>query len=65
MRNWASYSPGYNPASCGVGTEALEYLSDEDVIHGIHSHHGPAYELLDTLMPDWCRRKQQLERILS
>jgi len=36
------------------------------MIHLIHPHHGRAfYELLETLMPDWRRRKQRLERILS
>lgn len=37
-----------------------------ELIHLIHPHHRqPFYELLETLMPDWRKRKQRLERTLS
>jgi len=30
-----------------------------------HGHGHAFYELLETLMPDWRKRKQRLERLLS
>jgi hypothetical protein len=37
-----------------------------ELIHLIHPHDGNAfYELVETLMPDWCSRKQRLQRLLA
>jgi predicted metal-dependent hydrolase len=69
-RRWGSWSRSrrisLNPDLIRAPTACIDYVITHELIHLIHPHHGPAfYELLETLMPDWRKRKQRLERILS
>lgn len=69
-RRWGSLSSGgrisLNPDLIRAPTTCIDYVITHELVHLIHPHHGPAfYELLETLMPDWRRRKQRLEQSLS
>jgi predicted metal-dependent hydrolase len=68
-RRWGSLSSrgriSLNPDLIRAPTTCIDYVITHELVHLIHSHHGPAfYELLETLMPDWRRRKERLERAL-
>jgi predicted metal-dependent hydrolase len=70
QRRWGSLSSSgrisLNPDLIRAPTMCIDYVITHELVHLIHPHHGPAfYELLETLMPDWRRRKQRLERTLS
>lgn len=67
---WGSLSSkgriSLNPDLIRAPTTCIDYVITHELVHLIHPNHGPAfYELLETLMPDWRRRKDRLERILS
>jgi predicted metal-dependent hydrolase len=69
-RRWGSLSSSgrisLNPDLIRAPTTCIDYVITHELVHLIYPHHGPAfYELLETLMPDWRRRKQRLERPLS
>ncbi len=69
-RRWGSWTPSgrisLNPDLIRAPTACIDYVITHELIHLIHPHHGQAfYNLLETLMPDWRKRKQRLERILS
>lgn len=69
-RRWGSWSPSgritLNPDLIRAPTRCIDYVITHELVHLIHPHHGAAfYELLEALMPDWRRRKERLERILS
>jgi predicted metal-dependent hydrolase len=69
-RRWGSWSPSgritLNPDLVRAPTRCIDYVITHELAHLIHPHHGPAfYELLETLMPDWRRRKQKLELLLA
>ncbi|WP_027547606.1 M48 family metallopeptidase [Bradyrhizobium sp. WSM2254] len=69
-RRWGSRSRSgritLNPDLIRAPTRCIDYVITHELVHLIHPHHGPAfYELLESLMPDWRRRKQRLEHILS
>jgi predicted metal-dependent hydrolase len=69
-RRWGSWSQSgrisLNPDLIRAPTACIDYVITHELVHLIHPHHGHAfYELLETLMPDWRRRKQRLERTLS
>jgi predicted metal-dependent hydrolase len=69
-RRWGSWTPSgrisLNPDLIRAPTECIDYVITHELIHLIHPHHGQAfYELLETLMPDWRKRKQRLEGVLS
>jgi predicted metal-dependent hydrolase len=69
-RRWGSFSRAgrvlLNPDLIRAPVACIDYVITHELAHGIHPNHGPAfYETLDTLMPDWRRRKQRLERLLS
>jgi predicted metal-dependent hydrolase len=62
LKPWISL----NPDLIRAPTACIDYVITHELIHLIHPHHGHAfYELLETLMPDWRKRKQRLERLLS
>jgi len=49
-----------------TATHCIDYVITHELVHLIHPHHGAAfYDLLEALMPDWRKRKQRLEHILS
>lgn len=69
-RRWGSWSRSgritINPDLIRAPTRCIDYVITHELVHLIHPHHGAAfYELLESLMPDWQRRKERLERILS
>lgn len=46
-----------------VPTPCIDYVIVHELCHLIEHNHGPRfYRLLDTLMPDWRRRREQLNR---
>jgi predicted metal-dependent hydrolase len=69
-RRWGSLSSSgrisLNPDLIRAPTMCIDYVITHELAHLIHPHHGPAfYTLLETLMPDWRKRKERLERTLS
>ena len=69
-RRWGSMSPGrrllLNPRLVEAPVDAIDYVITHELCHVEVPHHGPAFfALLDRVMPDWERRKERLERILS
>jgi predicted metal-dependent hydrolase len=69
-RRWGSWSRRgritLNPDLIRAPTMCIDYVITHELAHLIHPHHGAAfYELLEALMPDWRKRKERLERILS
>ena len=46
--------------------ECIEYVVYHELCHLHHQNHGPAYyQLLDRTLPDWKRRKEQLEQSMA
>lgn len=69
-RRWGSWSRSgritLNPDLVRAPTHCIDYVITHELVHLIHPHHGAAfYEFLEALMPDWRRRKELLEHILS
>lgn len=47
-------------------TDAIDYVITHELCHLSEPNHGPAfYELLTSVLPDWQKRKDRLERIMS
>jgi predicted metal-dependent hydrolase len=68
-RRWGSFSRNgrilLNPDLIRAPVACIDYVITHELTHLVHPNHGPGfYELLETLMPDWQRRKQRLERLL-
>jgi len=69
-KRWGSLSPSgrllLNVCLIQAPTDAIDYVITHELCHMAEPHHGPAFhQLLTTVMPDWERRKQRLERILA
>lgn len=69
-QRWGSMSPGrrllLNHRLIEAPVDAIDYVITHELCHVQEAHHGPAFfTLLDRVMPDWERRKERLERILS
>jgi predicted metal-dependent hydrolase len=69
-RRWGSFSRNgrvlLNPDLIRAPVACIDYVITHELTHLVHPNHGPGfYELLETLMPDWQRRKQRLEQLLS
>jgi len=46
--------------------DAIDYVITHELCHIAVSHHGPEFfDLLRTVLPDWQKRKDRLERVLS
>ena len=46
--------------------ECIEYVAIHELCHLFHLNHGPEfYNLLEQFLPDWKKRKQRLETVLS
>lgn len=47
-------------------TDAIDYVITHELCHIAEAHHGPRFfALLDQVLPDWRRRKEKLERVMS
>lgn len=45
---------------------AIDYLITHELCHVAERHHGPEFiDLLDSVMPNWKRRKHLLERVMA
>jgi predicted metal-dependent hydrolase len=69
-RRWGSFSRSgrvlLNPDLIRAPVACIDYVITHELIHLVHPNHGPGfYELLETLMPDWRKRKHRLEQLLS
>lgn len=69
-QRWGSMSPGrrllLNHHLVEAPVDAIDYVITHELCHIEEAHHGPAFfALLDRVMPDWEKRKERLERILS
>lgn len=46
--------------------DAIDYVITHELCHIAEPHHGPRFiALLDQVLPDWRRRKEKLERVMS
>jgi predicted metal-dependent hydrolase len=68
-RRWGSFSSRgrilLNPDLIRAPVACIDYVITHELIHLLHPNHSPAfYDLLETLMPDWRRRKERLEQAM-
>ena len=60
------YRQGYitlNAALARCPQELRDYVALHELVHFLHHDHGPGfYARMDTLMPDWRRRRQELKK---
>ncbi len=66
-RRWGSCTPRnrilLNPFLVIAPTDCIDYVLTHELCHTRHSQHNQAfYNLLTTVMPDWPRRRNRLER---
>lgn len=69
-RRWGSMSAAgrllLNERLIEAPTACIDYVITHELCHLEEAHHGPAFfDLLSAVMPDWARRKERLERLLS
>ena len=67
---WGSMSPAgrlvLNTRLIEAPVDAIDYVITHELCHRLHPHHGKAFfKTLTAVMPDWERRKVQLERLLA
>ncbi|WP_028280360.1 SprT family zinc-dependent metalloprotease [Arthrobacter sp. H5] len=67
---WGSMSPAgrllLNPDLIRAPMDSIDYVITHELCHLlIPSHSRNFYELQETVMPDWQRRKERLERIMA
>lgn len=67
---WGSLSPNgtvnLNLDLIRAHPECIDYVITHELCHTQHRNHGVGfYRLLESIMPDWKRRKQELERTLA
>lgn len=59
------YRQGYitlNTALASCPEELRDYVALHELVHFLHPNHGPGfYTVMDTLMPDWKRRRKALK----
>lgn len=69
-QRWGSMTPTgklvLSPALLRASVDAIDYVITHELCHIKFAHHGPAFvELLTRVMPDWEKRKLNLERQLA
>lgn len=70
VRRWGSMSADasqmvLNTRLIEAGIAAIDYVIIHELCHVLEPHHGPGfYDLLVAKLPDWEKRKRQLERML-
>lgn len=67
---WGSYAPSgrltLNLELIKAPIECIDYVIAHELCQAVYPHHGPKfYRLLETVMPDYSRRKAKLELTLS
>ena len=69
-RRWGSLSASsrlvLNRRLIEAPVDGIDYVITHELCHVAEPHHGSRfYALLDSVMPDWRRRKERLERSVS
>lgn len=69
-RRWGSFSAGgritLNADLVRASLPCIDYVIIHELVHCRHPNHGRAFfNLLEQIMPDWERRKKNLERMLA
>lgn len=69
-QRWGSMSPGHrmllNQRLIQAPVYSIDYVITHELCHVVEPSHGPAFfKLLNRILPDWPKRKQRLECILS
>jgi predicted metal-dependent hydrolase len=69
-RRWGSYSKSgkvlLNPDLIRAPTACIDYVITHELAHIVYPNHGAEFfKLIETMMPDWKKRKTRLELILS
>jgi predicted metal-dependent hydrolase len=69
-RRWGSMSPGgrllLNRRLVEASTESIDYVITHELCHRLYANHSNDFwRLLEVMMPDWRRRKQNLERFMA
>jgi len=69
-RRWGSYTPHgkiiLNPEIIKAPSRCIDYVVIHELCHMVHYNHSTSfYRLQDTLMPDWKKWKQRLERVMA
>jgi hypothetical protein len=69
-QRWGSMSPKHrmllNQRLIQAPLDSSDYVITHELCHIAEPHHGPAFfRLLNRLLPDWHRRKQRLEYLMS
>jgi predicted metal-dependent hydrolase len=69
-QRWGSMTPGgrliLNRSLIRSSVDAIDYVITHELCHMRHNHHGPEFfQLLERVMPDWEKRKFELERQLA
>ena len=69
-QRWGSMSKGarllLNKRLVEAPVDAIDYVITHELCHIAEPHHGPRFvALLEQVLPDWKRRKDKLERVMS
>ncbi|WP_419913307.1 M48 family metallopeptidase [Hoeflea sp.] len=69
-QRWGSMSPSHrlvlNTRLIEAPVDAIDYVITHELCHIRHPHHGADFiDLLSTVLPDWERRKERLERSMA
>lgn len=69
-KTWGSMSPGMrlllNRRLIEAPVDAIDYVITHELCHIAEPHHGTAFfALLDSVLPDWPKRKERLERFMA
>jgi predicted metal-dependent hydrolase len=69
-QRWGSMSPKHrmllNQRLIQAPLDSIDYVITHELCHIAEPHHGPAFfRLLNRVLPDWQRRKQRLEHLMS
>lgn len=69
-QRWGSMSPGHrmllNQRLIQASVDSIDYVITHELCHIAAPHHGPLFfKLLNRVLPDWERRKERLENLMS